>query len=271
MLGRARTQLHSAGEESAAVVARAQEQAPQQPSLFDQAVDAVEGAVEDAGTWAAQAGEDLVGDVVRAGGDVVDDLGVGVGKFAGDVTRAVGDATGGLLKDIGEATGLDAVSSAGQTVAQSVDAAGDTAEDFLVGEAAYARNETYNAAHDIDGRSPAVRVYVDEDEFPEAAQHIDEAQDGTSWRGHEQVDKQQPSEVTLDREHALQHRREALRGVPTQPGSDRDEYPLAMFDEGGAGASVKYINPHDNRGAGATINAQTRGLEDGHKVVINTY
>jgi hypothetical protein len=31
---------------------------------------------------------------------------------------------------------------------------------------------------------------------------------------------------------------------------DRDEYPPAMFNEGG-GASVRKINPSDNRGAGA--------------------
>jgi hypothetical protein len=31
-------------------------------------------------------------------------------------------------------------------------------------------------------------VYADEDGTPR--QHIDEAQDGTSWRGHAQVDKQ---------------------------------------------------------------------------------
>lgn len=65
------------------------------------------------------------------------------------------------------------------------------------------------------------------------------------------------------------NRRESLKGVETKPGLDRDEYPPAMFKEGGSGASVQHIDPSDNRGAGACIGAQCRGLPDGTKVEIN--
>ena len=36
---------------------------------------------------------------------------------------------------------------------------------------------------------------------------------------------------------------------PPRSGYDRDEYPPAMSEEGGYGASVRYIDPADNRGA----------------------
>jgi hypothetical protein len=78
----------------------------------------------------------------------------------------------------------------------------------------------------------------------------------------------QPKTLTIDREGAAANRKESLNGVPTQKGSDRDEYPPAMFKEGGNGASVKHINPTDNRGAGACIGAQCKGLSDGAKVTI---
>ncbi|WP_318836570.1 NucA/NucB deoxyribonuclease domain-containing protein [Pseudomonas khavaziana] len=47
-----------------------------------------------------------------------------------------------------------------------------------------------------------------------------------------------------------------------------DEYPPAMFKEGGTGASVRPISPKDNMGAGACIGNACRGLPDGEKVRI---
>lgn len=60
-----------------------------------------------------------------------------------------------------------------------------------------------------------------------------------------------------------------LRGIETKPGLDLDEYPPAMFQEGGQGASVRHINPSDNRGAGVCIGAQCGGLPSGAKVRID--
>ncbi|MGC3932149.1 NucA/NucB deoxyribonuclease domain-containing protein [Pseudomonas atacamensis] len=38
-----------------------------------------------------------------------------------------------------------------------------------------------------------------------------------------------------------------MRGIETKPGLDRDEYPPAMFQEGGQEASVRHITAGDNR------------------------
>jgi len=99
-------------------------------------------------------------------------------------------------------------------------------------------------------RLPAAR-------YPESAEHVRNAQ----LSG-------QPAVLNVDRLGAPGQRRESLRGVPTRAGSDRDEYPPAMFLQGGRGASVRYVNPSDNRGAGSCIGAQCRGLTDGAKVRI---
>ena len=64
------------------------------------------------------------------------------------------------------------------------------------------------------------------------------------------------------------NRRQSLKGIPTKKNLDRDEYPPAMFDEGGTGASVRYVSPSDNRGAGSCIGNQCTTLPDGTKVKI---
>ncbi|SOD50479.1 RHS repeat-associated core domain-containing protein [Pseudoxanthomonas wuyuanensis] len=93
--------------------------------------------------------------------------------------------------------------------------------------------------------------------YPESATHIKDAQEAG-----------QPSVLTVNRQGAAANRREALRGTPTRANKDRDEYPPAMFKEGGEGSSVRHIGPSDNRGSGACIGAQCRGLPDGAKVRI---
>ena len=102
-------------------------------------------------------------------------------------------------------------------------------------------------------------ITVSRSRFPESAQHIDDA-----------IEAGQPSVLTINRAGANANRRESLRGVETKPGLDRDEFPPAMFQEGGAGASVRRINSSDNRGAGSSIGAQCQGLECGTRVKIKT-
>ncbi|WP_332847348.1 two-partner secretion domain-containing protein [Pseudomonas lactucae] len=101
-------------------------------------------------------------------------------------------------------------------------------------------------------------VTVSKGRFPESAQHIEDA-----------IDAGKPGTLTIDRVNTASNRRDSLRGIETKPGLDRDEYPPAMFQEGGQGASVRHINPSDNRGAGACIGAQCRGLPNGTKVRID--
>jgi hypothetical protein len=57
-----------------------------------------------------------------------------------------------------------------------------------------------------------------------------------------------------------------LRGIPRIQGQDRDEYPPAAFKEGGDGSSIRAIQPSDNRGSGATIGQQLKGVPDGATV-----
>ena len=79
-----------------------------------------------------------------------------------------------------------------------------------------------------------------------------------------------PSILTINRPGDAANRRNSLRNYPARSGLDRDEYPPAMFLEGGQNASVRYINPRDNRGAGACIGAQCRGLPNNTQVHIRT-
>jgi RHS repeat-associated protein len=112
-------------------------------------------------------------------------------------------------------------------------------------------------AADESASGSAGRVTVSKSRYPESAAHIEKAQAAGK-----------PSQLTIDRGGASTRRKEAMSGTKTTPQKDRDEYPPAMFKEGGAGASVKPISPSDNRGAGSCIGAQCRTLPDGSKVDI---
>ena len=41
-----------------------------------------------------------------------------------------------------------------------------------------------------------------------------------------------------------------------------------MFEEGGSGASVRHINPSDNRGTGSSIGHVLSGEPDGTKILF---
>ncbi|MEU7260662.1 NucA/NucB deoxyribonuclease domain-containing protein [Streptomyces rimosus] len=115
-------------------------------------------------------------------------------------------------------------------------------------------------------------VIIDKVKYPETAQHVNEAQSELSWRGDERREQHQPADLTIDRYGADENRRHSLRGIPRQGAEklDWDEYPLAVFKEGGFGASVKYIDASDNRGAGNSVGRQLRGLDDGEHVTVAT-
>ena len=100
-------------------------------------------------------------------------------------------------------------------------------------------------------------VKIDGNKSPESAQHIKDAQGG----GH-------PSVLTVDRPNTKKRRSESLKGVKTQNGKDRDEYPPAVFNEGGSVASVRHISASDKRSADAQLGRQLRGVENGQKVKI---
>ena len=78
-----------------------------------------------------------------------------------------------------------------------------------------------------------------------------------------------PDVLTIERSGAAANRAASTGGLKKIPGKQLDEYPPAMFKEGGSGASVRAINGRDNMSAGACIGNSCRGLPDGAKVKIN--
>lgn len=93
--------------------------------------------------------------------------------------------------------------------------------------------------------------------YPETAEHIKEA----IANGESRI-------CTIDRDGAEENRKLSLKGIPTKKGFDRDEWPMAMCEEGGEGADIKYISSSDNRGAGSWVGNQLEDLPNGTKVEI---
>lgn len=89
---------------------------------------------------------------------------------------------------------------------------------------------------------------------PETAQHIQDA----IKNGH-------PDILTISRLKATERRAESLK---IEKGLDRDEWPMAMFKEGGQGASIRHISPSDNRGAGAAIMQALKGYDGKMKILF---
>ena len=73
---------------------------------------------------------------------------------------------------------------------------------------------------------------------------------------------------TYDKNGAAGRRKASLDGVETKKGYDRDEFPMAIFKEGGKGASVIHINPSDNRSVGSAIGKALEGNRKGSRVKI---
>lgn len=120
-----------------------------------------------------------------------------------------------------------------------------------------AASETW--APDCKGVAP---VYIDSGLYPEIAAHISAA----VAAGH-------PSTVTVERSGAKQRREAAMEfshmpAMPRDSNLDRDEWPMAMFKEGGAGASVRYVNASQNRAAGNSVRLQCASVNNGCPVQV---
>jgi hypothetical protein len=104
-------------------------------------------------------------------------------------------------------------------------------------------------------------VVISRSRYPQAAAHIDHAQRNG-----------QPTILHIDRAAAKKNRRASTGHVKLNPkpaaGYERDEYPPAFTREGGHNANVRFIDRHDNRGAGASMRAQTQRLKDQSKVRV---
>nr|WP_316245517.1 NucA/NucB deoxyribonuclease domain-containing protein [Gorillibacterium timonense] len=102
-----------------------------------------------------------------------------------------------------------------------------------------------------------VQIEFPSDRYPKTAKHIQDA-----------IASGESATCTIDRDGAEENRSESLRGIPTKKGYDRDEWPMAMCEEGGKGADIAYIPPADNRGAGSWIGNQLDAYPDGTVVEI---
>ncbi len=91
--------------------------------------------------------------------------------------------------------------------------------------------------------------------YPKTAAHIQKA-----------IAKGESAVCTIDRGGAEENRDDSLRGIPTKKGFDRDEWPMAMCEEGGTGADIQYIVPADNRGAGSWVGNALEEYPDGTQV-----
>jgi len=113
----------------------------------------------------------------------------------------------------------------------------------------------------VDANIKPHDVLISRSRHPMAAAHIDYAQR-----------QGQPTVLHIDRPGAPKRRTESTGSVnrfrKPAPHYERDEYPPAMVREGGNTANVRYIDRHDNRGAGGVLAAQTRHLPDGSRIRI---
>lgn len=85
---------------------------------------------------------------------------------------------------------------------------------------------------------------------------------------HQAVNAGQPRVLHIERDGAAARRSAALRGIPTLEGFDRDEYPPAVAEEGGEGASVVYVDSSENRSGGAVMSRQLRPFCDGQAFIM---
>lgn len=98
-------------------------------------------------------------------------------------------------------------------------------------------------------------VIVDADAHPGSVKHLEDA--GVLG---------QPRQV--NRAGARANRADALRGKEKVPGMDLDESPPAFLRKPGERASVRPLEPCDNRGCGASMGNQARDVSEGGWVVI---
>ena len=101
-----------------------------------------------------------------------------------------------------------------------------------------------------------VYIVIPLSKSPQATEHIMDVLD-------QRTKNNQLNIFRINRSNAAQNRKISLKGIPTMRGYDRDEFPMAMFAEGGAGAHVRYISPTDNRSLGSWISHYLRPYPDG--------
>ncbi|MBU3157937.1 NucA/NucB deoxyribonuclease domain-containing protein [Clostridium estertheticum] len=105
------------------------------------------------------------------------------------------------------------------------------------------------------GKADIVEVKISRSKYHESAKHIEDA-----------IANGYPDVLTINGGGAKPNLRASLKGIDKVLGKDLDEYPPAMFEEGGKGASVRPINPSDNRGSGSSIGHKLRPYPNGTNI-----
>jgi Deoxyribonuclease NucA/NucB len=77
-----------------------------------------------------------------------------------------------------------------------------------------------------------------------------------------------PRVLHIRRAERWANHRAALSGIPKRKGYDRDQYPPAIADEGGKGASVRYIARKVNRTAERLMGKQLEPYCNGQSFVV---
>lgn len=92
--------------------------------------------------------------------------------------------------------------------------------------------------------------------YPAMCRHWEDAMD------------EHPDVLTVHKDPAQAHGRRlvATRVLPTKPNYQRDEYPPAMFREGGHGSSVRHIPSWENSSEGGSRRHRFQGIPDGTRV-----
>lgn len=128
---------------------------------------------------------------------------------------------------------------------------------LVAGLSYYYKYEVFTITSKNQSTSTQYTIIIPSDRFPETAAHVKAA-----------IEHGETPVCTIDRKGAEQNRKESLKGIPTKPNKDRDEFPMAMCAEGGTGADIAYVTPSDNRGAGSWVGNQLENYPDGTRVMI---
>lgn len=104
-----------------------------------------------------------------------------------------------------------------------------------------------------------VRIGLSSTRYPEVRAHWEAA-----------IARGRPRTLTVHRSGASSRRSRLLRGIPTRPGYDRDEYPMAMARTS-VSADVAYVDSAQNRGAGAVQGVKLRRYCSGQQFRIVWY
>ncbi len=119
------------------------------------------------------------------------------------------------------------------------------------------RTPNWGTSEAGEANGVARTIEISPDRFGQAAEHMRDA-----------IKAGQPDVLTIDRAGTNANRAAATGGFEKVPGRQLDEYPPAMFKEGGVGASVRAISPHDNMSLGAYIGFCCRRLPNGARIKI---